>query len=58
MEQEGDGDTNINWCSRNNRQRFIKETERLGNQRTSEDHPDDNIIKIGASGGVMVSKLD
>ena len=46
MGHEGDGDANCSWCSRNNLQRIGKRTERRGNQRTSGDQPDYNIIKI------------
>ena len=46
MEHEGDCDTSCNWCTWNNSQRIDKGTKRLGNKRTSEDHPDYNIIKI------------
>ena len=38
MEHEEDGDTNYNWCVRNNPQRLDKMIERLGNQRTRGDH--------------------
>ena len=47
MEHEGDGDTNCNWCIRNNPQRLGNGTGKLGNKRTSGDHPDYNIIKAG-----------
>ena len=46
MEHEGDSDTNYDWCARNNPQRLDKGTGRRRNQRTSEDHPDDCIIKF------------
>ena len=36
MEDEGDGNTNCNWCARNNPQRIGTETERLGNKRRSQ----------------------
>ena len=45
MEHEGDGDTNCNWCARNNPQRLSKGTGRLRNQWTSGGHTDNNIIK-------------
>ena len=45
MEHEGDNDNKCNWCSWNDPQRIGKEIRR--NQRTSRDHPDDNITKIG-----------
>ena len=45
MEHEGDADTNYNKCDRNNPQ--SKGTRRLRNQRTSRDHPNYSIVKIG-----------
>ena len=47
MEHEGDGDTDCNWCTRNNPQRIEKGTGRFRNQRMSRDHPNDSIVKIG-----------
>ena len=47
MEHQGDGDINCNWCTWNNPQRIDKGTGRLGKKRTSGDHPDYSIIKIG-----------
>ena len=47
MENEGDSDTNCNWCTWNNPQRTGKGTGRLGNKRTHIDHPNYSIIKIG-----------
>ena len=47
MEYEGDGDTNCNRYAWNNLQRFGKETRRFRNHRTSRDHPDYSINKIG-----------
>ena len=41
-----DDDTNCTWCTLNNPQSIGKGTGRLGNERTSEDHPDYRI-KIG-----------
>ena len=49
MEREGDGDTDCNWCVWNNLKRIGKGTGRHGNNRTSGDHPDYSIIKIGQS---------
>ena len=43
MEHEGDSDSNYNWKIL---QRIGKGTGRLGNKRTSGDHPNYNIIKI------------
>ena len=47
MKHEGDGNTNCNQCSRNNPQRIGEGTGIYGNQRTSGDHPNYRIIKIG-----------
>ena len=47
MEHEGGGDTNCNWCARNNPQMLGKGIGRLRNQTTSRNHPDYTIIKIG-----------
>ncbi len=44
MEHEGDGDTSCNWCTWNNTRKIGKRTE---NKRTSGDHTDIRIIKIG-----------
>ena len=46
-EHEGDGDTSCNRCTWINPQMTDKWTRRLKNQRTSGDHPDYSIIKIG-----------
>ena len=46
MEHESDGDTNCNWCTQNNPQRFGKGTGGLRNKKTSRDHPIYNITKI------------
>ena len=42
-----DGDANRKWCTRNNSQWLGKRTGRVKNLRTSGDHPDVSIIKIG-----------
>ena len=47
IEHEGDRDISCNWCARNNLPRFGKGTGRLRIQRTSENHLDNIIIKIG-----------
>ena len=47
MEHERNSDTSYNWCTRNNPQKLGKQTGRLGNKRTSGDHPDFSILKIG-----------
>ena len=46
MEHEGDGDTICNWRTQYSHQRIGKGTGRLGNKRTSRDHPDNSIVKI------------
>ena len=45
MEHEGDNYTNRDWDFCYSQQRIIKETGELGNNKTSGDHPDNNIIK-------------
>ena len=47
MEDESDGDIHCNWRAWNNPQRIGKGTGRRENKRTSGDHPDYSIIKIG-----------
>ena len=47
MGHEGDGDTNCNWCAPNNPQIFVKVTGGHGNKKTSGDHLDSSVIKIG-----------
>ena len=47
MEHEENGDTNCNWYAQKNSQSVGKGAEGLENQRTSGDHPDYSIIKIG-----------
>ena len=44
---KGDGDTYCGWSTWHNPQRIGKGTRRLGNKRTSTDHPDYSIIKTG-----------
>ena len=46
-EHEGDGDTDSNWCVRNNPQRIAKVIRRIRNQRIGGSHTDNSIIKIG-----------
>ena len=46
MEHESDGDTNYKWCTWNNPQMIGKGTGRLGNKRTTVNHPYNSIIKI------------
>ena len=47
MKYEGEGDTNYNKCSWNNPQMISKGIGRVGNKRTTGDHPEYSIIKIG-----------
>ena len=47
MEHEGDNYSNRDWCFWYSHQRIIKGTGGLGNNRTSGDHPNYNIIEIG-----------
>ena len=47
MEYEADGNTNCKWCTWNNPKTIGKGTGRLRNKRTSGDHRDYKIIKIG-----------
>ena len=51
MKRKSDGDTNCNWCTWNNLQRFGKVTRKLRNKRTSWDHPEHSIIKDGQNTG-------
>ena len=46
MKHERDADTNCVWCTWDNPQRIGEGTRRLGNKRTSRDHPDYSIIQI------------
>ena len=45
MEHKCDNYTNRDWCSWYSHQRINKGTGRLGNKRTSEDHPNYGIIE-------------
>ena len=45
MEHKGDNYTNRDWCFSFSRQKIIKGTGRLGNKRTSCDHPNYCIIE-------------
>ena len=47
MEYESDVYTNYNWCSWYSHQRIGTGTGRLGNKRTSGDHPNKYITEIG-----------
>ena len=46
MEREYDGDTNCNWDTWIS-QTLGNKTEKIGNRRTNEDHPDYSITEIG-----------
>ena len=46
MEHEGDGDTNGNWWTRNDPLRLGKGAG-VRNRRTSRDHPNYSIAKVG-----------
>ena len=46
MEHVRDVYTNYNWCSWYSHQRINKGAGGLGNKKTSEDHPNNCIIKI------------
>ena len=43
MEHEEDISTNCNWCARNDNQKLGKGAGRVGNVRTSQDHPQYHI---------------
>ena len=47
MEPEDDSDVNCNWCAWYSHQRIGTETGRLGNKRTSGDHPNYKIVVNG-----------
>ncbi len=47
MGHESDSDINCNLCARYGHQRTGSETGRFGNKRTSGDHPNYSVIKIG-----------
>ena len=47
MEYESNGDTNCNWHAWYSHQRIDKETRGIGNMRTTGNHPNYSIIKIG-----------
>ena len=46
MENEGDGGTNCNWCTWNNKRMIDKGTGRLGNERANVNYLDNSIIDI------------
>ena len=47
MEHEGISNTSCNWCTQNNLKRLGKGAGRVGNQRTSRNHPNYRNVKIG-----------
>ena len=47
MDHESDGGTKCNWRDWNDHKRSGKGSERVGNERTRRDHPNDVIVKIG-----------
>ena len=47
MEQESNGDTKYNRCTRYSHQRIFTGNGCLGNKRTSEDHLKYNIVETG-----------
>ena len=47
MEHESNGDTNCNWCTLNNHQKFRRKARGVGNWRTSLDYTDCNIVEVG-----------
>ena len=47
VEDESDYDTCSDWCARYSHQRIGTGTKELGNKRTSRDHPNNSIVKIG-----------
>ena len=47
MEHEGDGDTDCYWSAEYSHQIIDKGTGGVGNKRTSGDHPNYSMVKIG-----------
>ena len=47
MKHKSDDDTDCNWCSWHSHQRIDTGTGGLGNNRTSEDNPNNSISEIG-----------
>ena len=47
IEHGDDCDTNCNWCTQNDPQRLVKGTGRVGNRKSSRDHPNYDIVYIG-----------
>ena len=46
MKHVGDGDINCNWCAWNDPQGLCKEAGRVGNERSSRNHPNYSLVKI------------
>ena len=46
LEHESDNDTNCNWCTQYRHQKIGTGTGRLGNKKTSGDHPNYRIAEI------------
>ena len=46
IEHESDGDTNYDWCTRNDLHSLGKATERAENRKTCRDYPNNNVTKI------------
>ena len=47
MEHQSDGDTNVNWCFWYDHHGNGVRIGGIGNKRTTTDHPDYGIVKIG-----------
>ena len=58
MEHEDDNDSCSNGCPQNNLQMTGQGTRRLGNKRTSGDHPDCSIFKINQNAEMNPLKLE
>ena len=55
MEHERDSDNNCYWLAWYSHQKVVKGTGGLRNKRTSRDHPNENILKIGLNTDVVYS---
>ena len=49
MEYESDSDTSYKWCTQNDPERLGKGTGKIGNRKTSREHSNYSITKIGQS---------
>ena len=47
MENEGDDNTDCNWCTWNDPQMLGKRTRSVGNRRKNRDHPSYRMVVIG-----------